>query len=63
VTTKHNEIAIFDIMEQNLILAENLISETRATFEKARRMMGLETGILAGAEADRDGYPNGGSVG
>ena len=51
MTTRQNAKAIFDIMEQNLILAENLIRETRATFNKARRMMGLETDIM-GIETD-----------
>ena len=63
MTTRQNAKAIFDMMEQNLVLAENLISETRATFDRARRMMGFETGILAGADADSDGCPNGGSAG
>jgi hypothetical protein len=51
-------------MEQNLILAENLIRETRATFNKARRMMGLETDIVVGTDGeDADLCPKGGSAG
>jgi hypothetical protein len=38
---------MFDIMEQNLVLAENLVRETRERFDQARRMIG------AGAISER----------
>ena len=51
-------------MDENLRLAESIIRETRATFNKARRMMGLETDIVVGTDGeDADLCPKGGAAG
>jgi hypothetical protein len=52
--TKQNTKAIFDIMERNLVLVENLVRETRETFDQARRMIGMETEAEADASSEAD---------
>lgn len=55
--TKKQTIAIFDLMEQNLLLVENLLRETRAMSDQARRMIGIETKTPAGTHSESDHTP------